>query len=147
MHDNIVHCVEAFNHDKCVFMIIEIMAKNFTAVVHHFEESKFYTENMVKYILREVLKGLSFLHARHILHRDIKSDNVLYDLKGGIKLSDFGCATQLTKQNSRKNTMIGTNHWLAPEMIKLLLSPDAKLYGGTVDVWSFGVFCHELATG
>jgi serine/threonine protein kinase len=57
-----------------------------------------YTENVCKYVLRETLKGIEFLHSRHIIHRDIKSDNVLFNKEGKIKLADFGCAAQLTRK-------------------------------------------------
>lgn len=90
-NDNICTCIEAFNHLNCVFMILELMDKNLTALVPRFM-TKGYTENMCKYVLCETLKGLQFLHARHILHRDVKSDNVLYNSKGEIKLADFGCS-------------------------------------------------------
>ncbi len=54
-------------------------------------------ENIIAYILREMLKGLDSLHARRQLHRDLKSDNVLMNMKGEIKIADFGFAIQLTK--------------------------------------------------
>ena len=49
-----------------------------------------YSENAIKYVLRQTLLGLQYLHARHIIHRDIKSDNILVDKSGQVKLADFG---------------------------------------------------------
>jgi serine/threonine protein kinase len=52
-----------------------------------------YSENFIKYVSYKTIKALKFLHDRHILHRDIKSDNILYSESGEIKLADFGYAT------------------------------------------------------
>jgi len=69
------------------------------AITECLEERKGVIEEKVcKYILRCVLEGLYFLHSRGIVHRDIKSDNILVNTDGDIKLADFGYATQLTKQ-------------------------------------------------
>ena len=78
------------------------------------------------------------------MHRDIKSDNILFNAAGDIKLADFGCAVQLTKNSSKRDTLMGTDNWLAPEIIRTLLNSQQS-YGVTVDVWSFGIFCVELA--
>ena len=53
---------------------------------------KTYSENIVKYVLKKSLEGLDFLHQKHIIHRDIKSDNLLMSIKGDVKLADFGYA-------------------------------------------------------
>ena len=52
--------------------------------------SSMYNENIIKYMLKQTLKGLHFLHQNNIVHRDIKSDNILTDDKGNVKLADFG---------------------------------------------------------
>ena len=84
------------------------------------------------------------MHKRHILHRDLKSDNILYNVDGEIKLADFGCAAQLTQQKGERKTLMGTDHWIAPEVIKTLA--DAKqTYNIPADVWSFGIFAIEMA--
>lgn len=76
------------------------------------------------------------------MHRDIKSDNILVSTTGQIKLADFGYATQLTANNDRRKSKVGTVCWMAPEMIRGLQTYDAK-----IDVWSFGIFVVELALG
>jgi len=72
-------------------MIIELMAKNITAILGK-KAKPLDDEKVVKYVMKETLKGINFLHQRHIIHRDIKSDNILFDQDGNIKLADFGGA-------------------------------------------------------
>ena len=76
------------------------------------------------------------------MHRDIKSDNILVNSKGDIKLADFGYSAQLTQEKKARQTKVGTIYWMAPELIKGKTSYDSK-----VDIWSFGIFAIELADG
>lgn len=64
-------------------------------------------ENVIAYIMRESLSGLAYLHQRHIIHRDIKSDNVLVGENGEIKIADFGYAAQLIKSAKSRKTVCG----------------------------------------
>ena len=69
-------CYEAFNHEGAAFMILDLMDGCITDLL---EKKIDMTENVIKHILYETLRGLLFLHERHIIHRDIKSDNILFD--------------------------------------------------------------------
>lgn len=74
------------------------------------------SEEFCKYVAHCVLKGIKALHDRHVIHRDIKSDNVLISSKGDVKLADFGFATMLTQQNQNRESNVGTTCWMAPEL-------------------------------
>eukprot|EP00005_Dracoamoeba_jomungandri_P005910 CAMPEP_0174262410 /NCGR_PEP_ID=MMETSP0439-20130205/12956_1 /TAXON_ID=0 /ORGANISM="Stereomyxa ramosa, Strain Chinc5" /LENGTH=356 /DNA_ID=CAMNT_0015347109 /DNA_START=86 /DNA_END=1156 /DNA_ORIENTATION=- len=99
------------------------------------------TEAEISAVCGSILDGLIYLHAAHIMHRDIKSGNVLLTQTGEAKLADFGVSANLTSTFQKKNTVIGSPYWMAPEVI----SKSNDGYDSRADIWSLGITGIEMA--
>lgn len=104
-----------------------------------------FEECVVKSLTRQTLAGLAYLHDQGILHRDLKADNILLDLDGSCKISDFGISkkTDNIYGNDSSNSMQGSVFWMAPEVIQ----SQGQGYSAKVDIWSLGCVVLEMFAG
>ncbi len=137
-HPNVVRYYGSYRTADALWISMEYCAGGSVSDVMH-ALGRPLEEDMIAYVCSEVLNGLSYLHSNGRVHRDIKCGNILLTDQGEVKLADFGVAAQLTSTLSKRNTFIGTPHWMAPEVIQ------SSSYDGKVDVWALGITAIEMA--
>jgi len=140
-HNNIVKYLESYLHKDFIWVVMEYMSGGCLTDILELYRYIRLTEPQIAYVMRESLQAVAHVHSLHCIHRDIKSDNILVDFEGNIKLADFGYTVQLTKHRSMRDTTIGTPYWEAPEVIT------GEGYNEKVDVWSLGIMALEMAEG
>ncbi|XP_056347457.1 serine/threonine-protein kinase PAK 3-like [Oenanthe melanoleuca] len=137
-HPNIVNYIGSYLVDEDLWLVMEYVdGGTLTSVLVRV----FMEERLIAAISRECLKALDFLHSKNVIHRDVKSDNILLGLDGSVKLTDFGLCAQLTKERSTRCTVLGSPYWVAPEILK------KKEYDTQVDIWALGIVAIEMLEG
>ncbi|XP_077646801.1 uncharacterized protein LOC144248633 [Lonchura striata] len=132
---NIVNSLDSFLVDGDLWLVMEYMdGGTLQDVVRQTRMA----EGEMAAVSRECLQGLDFLHANRVIHRDLKSSNILLGMAGSVKLAAFD---SLSSEQDRRSSMVGTAHWMAPEVVT------SSPYGPKVDIWSFGIVTIEMVEG
>ncbi|EEE57951.1 hypothetical protein OsJ_08681 [Oryza sativa Japonica Group] len=137
------HC--SFTNNHSLWVVMPYMAGGSCLHIMKSVYPDGFEEAVIATVLREVLKGLEYLHHHGHIHRDVKAGNILVDSRGVVKLGDFGVSACLFDSGDRqraRNTFVGTPCWMAPEVMEQLHGYDFK-----ADIWSFGITALELAHG
>ncbi|KAF8921262.1 hypothetical protein CPB85DRAFT_1270044 [Mucidula mucida] len=143
-HDNIVQYLYSSLEDDCLNIFLEyVPGGSVTALLRNYGA---FEETLVKNFVRQILQGLTYLHERDIIHRDIKGANILVDNKGGVKISDFGISKKvnvhlLTGSRAHRPSLQGSVFWMAPEVVK------QSGHTQKADIWSVGCLVVEMLTG
>jgi len=138
---NVTRYHESFVEKNCLWIIMEYLGGGSVRDVIVSNGENGLGEDYIAIILKEVLTGLKYMHSLGQIHRDIKSANILLASNGDVKLADFGVVGQLTEDTQKRETVVGTPYWMAPEVIL------GKPYGYLADIWSLGITAIEMAQG
>lgn len=142
-HPNIVQYLGCERKEFSISIYLEYISGG--SVGSCFRKHGKFEESVVRSLTRQTLEGLSYLHAEGILHRDLKADNILLDLDGTCKISDFGISKKSDNVygNDITNSMQGSVFWMAPEVVR----SQGQGYSAKVDIWSLGCVVLEMFAG
>lgn len=141
-HENIVQYLGCERKEASISIFLEYISGG--SVGSCLRKHGKFEEPVVSSLTRQTLAGLAYLHREGILHRDLKADNILLDLDGTCKISDFGISkkTDNIYGNDASNSMQGSVFWMAPEVVK-----NKDGYSAKVDIWSLGCVVLEMFAG
>lgn len=140
-HDNIVGFHRFFEDPDCVYILLEVCESQTMMELH--KRRRTLTEPETRFYLKQIVEGTMYMHARKVIHRDLKLGNLFLDKDLKVKIGDFGLATTVEYEGERKKTLCGTPNYIAPEIL------DRKCGGHSyeVDVWSIGCIMYTLLFG
>ncbi|XP_064630521.1 serine/threonine-protein kinase 32B-like [Lineus longissimus] len=142
-HPFIVNLWFAFQDEEDMFMVVDLLLGG--DLRYHIQQDVKFDESRVKLYLCEIALALDYLQCRHIIHRDIKPDNILLDEEGHVHITDFNIAT-IIQNNQLATSMSGTKPYMAPEVFRCALE-ELPGYSFPVDWWSTGILAYEMLRG
>ena len=129
----------AFQSNNELFFVLDLCTGG--ELFFHLNEQRRFSEKLAKFYICEILLGFKYLHARDIVFRDIKPENILVDTQGHIRIADFGLAKQI-RHGEKSYSFCGSPEYLSPEMLQENMGHDRRL-----DIYSLGVLLYEMLTG
>ena len=139
-HNSIVKILETIETQNYILIIMENVSGG--DLLTYVKKRTKLNEKTSKFIYKQLITSLQYIHSKKIIHRDIKLDNILIDLNNNIKLCDFGVGKIYNNINDKFTDQCGTPAYIAPE---ILLN---KSYNGPpVDIWSSGVVLYAMLSG
>ncbi|XP_045193172.2 serine/threonine-protein kinase Pak-like isoform X3 [Mercenaria mercenaria] len=138
-HDNVINALDVAYVEavRKVWLVMEYMRGSSLACLLR---KMLLKESQIAYVSKECVKALTYLHGQNIVHRDIKSNNVLIDIQGRVKITDFGTSFVYSKYETKRE-IVGTPCWMAPEVVS------RKPYNFKIDIWSLGITVIEMLEG
>ncbi len=137
-HQNVLPLLESQQDAHRLYMVFPLCPTSLAKIL---SPSSALPSNLLHVALRQISSALNFVHDLGVVHRDVKTENVLVSPCGAtLKLSDFGLSKRLQRRR-RTKTVCGTLQYMAPEVL------EERAYGHSADWWSFGVLAHRLTTG
>jgi len=138
-HAHVLRMFGYFYDETRVYLILEFAPRGeMYKALQKQPEGKFDEKRTAKYIY-QMADALGYCHSKKVIHRDIKPENLLLDVRGDLKIADFGWSVHAP--SSRRATMCGTLDYLPPEMVA------GEFHDDKVDLWSLGVLCYEFLVG
>ncbi|XP_046279441.1 serine/threonine-protein kinase 32B isoform X1 [Marmota monax] len=142
-HPFLVNLWYSFQDEEDMFMVVDLLLGG--DLRYHLQQSVHFTEGTVKLYICELALALEYLQRHHIIHRDIKPDNILLDEHGHVHITDFNIAT-VVRGAEKASSMAGTKPYMAPEVFQVYVDGGPG-YSYPVDWWSLGVTAYELLRG
>ena len=164
-HENIVKYIETKKTKSHIYIVTEYCnGGSLSSLLSNYmkKNKKPFTEEIVQYLMRQLVSAINYLHKNKIIHRDLKLDNILVHfpteqdkinsniLSAKVKIIDFGFATKLkSSHQDLTNTILGTPSNMDPKMLRNmeLRQHSQEGYNESVDIWSLGTLCYEMITG
>uniref|UniRef100_A0A914HF39 Serine/threonine-protein kinase PLK n=1 Tax=Globodera rostochiensis TaxID=31243 RepID=A0A914HF39_GLORO len=138
-HPHVVKMEGFFEDEDNVYILLELCSRRSLMELH--KRRKAVTEPEARYFTFQIVEACKYLHAKKIIHRDLKLGNLFLNADMQVKIGDFGLATIVDFDGERKKTLCGTPNYIAPEML------DKKGHSYEVDIWAIGCILYTLLVG